>query len=474
MGGRIVFPKKFPLRQALWFGGSDAAASMHVFWLENSQGQVFAVRAWGIGRENPEELVPYLAGVEEVSSSEQLVGALKKAWLFPPHLHALPLPDFPVRPAAEYPVCEAELASAAQDFFCNLNQNIITAIGPNAVVRTYNKTAALSPTVLRNRTQAAEKFPWIRRDLGFANVKHALPTLSPEVIDSIDAGEPYERLMAAHYGVGRHALRVVAKLSQKLSEDWDALPALLVIVAAMKPDHRSRVGKSWKKMLSILSWVQRWALDADTVFLKIFATELFRDGLEGAQLIFKQSLPGHDFDDPTLNLEDYLRSHEPGNFQWDATNKFGQVFREKCRLCGSVIAVFAESVAWHKAQIELSDQLYMGLKWLPLLDDQRKDFGNFQANELTDAAALILEGVSQRICIGSYANRCVAGNCFIFSLEHSKGQRRTTAHFARGSNGLCLVEHSAYNNASPCAEAKADAAELLIYLSERLQNKRNE
>lgn len=474
-GGCVVFPSNFQLRQAFWFIPirSDVADSAHLFWLENLAGQVYAVHVRGIGQENPEALISYFSGIEANTSDDQLMADLLRAWLFPPKLYVKILRDIPVNPAAvvcdEHPGCDEELVTSAQVFYENLNPKIIKVLGPDVTASAYNTVQAWSQHAFRNRLQACEKYPWIRADLEFSTVKTALPPLTTAVLNSIDFGKPFERLLAELYGVDRHTLRCVAKLSRNLS-DWDALPVLLIVVDAMKPDFRLRIGKSWSDVLIILRWCQRWALEKDMVFLKQFAKEIFRDGIAGAQRIFSRELPGHNPKDPSFDLEDYLRSDQPGEMQRGTfSTNFGHAFQSRVRACGSVVAVFAESVAWHRAQSDPSAQPIVNLSWAPLFDGHQLNFGHFQARELTSAAELSLEGVSQSNCVASYAYQCAVGNDYIFSLVHTKGhQLRTTAHYENGPNGLQLVEHKAYGNDTPCASAKANAADLLNFLRNRL------
>lgn len=479
IGSRIDFPKNLSLRQVFWFVPihANTADYVHTFWLENAAGQVYVVRTRGIGQANPESVASYFSEIDESTSDSQLRDQLLNAWIFPPQLDVKILRDVLVNPAAvvsdEHPECEADLISAAQDFFNKLNQTTIKTLDRDVSVTGYNTVIAWPQQVFRNRLQACEKYPWIKGCLGFSTDKSALPQLEKEALSSIDSGQPFEMLLAEQYGVDRHTLRCVAKISSSLSIE-EVLPILLPVVFAMRPDFRLRIVKTWRDLLPILRWFQRWNLESDMDFLRHFAKDIFSDGVAGARRVFRRELLGHNPEDPSFDLEDYLQSLQLEQIQQNSTNsaEFGQIFQARVRACGSVFAVFAESVAWHQSQSALAAQAELNLRWPPLLSDEKINFLQFSVRELTNGSDLFEDGVAQKNCVASYTNKCAEGKNFIFSLMHNKGRHaRTTAHYLLTLNGLRLMEHRAYDNATPCAEAQADVEDLSIFLQSTWQNK---
>lgn len=469
-----AFPEGYGVRQAFWLAipRSPSHSTEHFVWLECKGGGVMAIRIRGMEVEDPTPIIPSLAGVRVGAAAEEVAGALSYAWLFPPpEISVEILSNAALSPHVELSGNILDIDAASSEFLRRLHPKIIEAIGVGASVAHYNRVQAWTATVRRNRIQAKGRFPWLVSDLGLSLTYHPLPPLSPDALHAIDMGErKLEAILAKHYQVQPHTIKCLAELMRRREVDEDLLVPILICMDEMKPDLRSETWKRWSEALPLFRWIRRWGLHSDRGFLReTLANRLFRDGISGAQRIFRRELPGHNPTDPSRDLEDYARSL----MRWDEPEHFyGEILKDRVEAnLGDLFAFFRDSVDWHLAQTSpnMTAAELSVLRWSPLTNDQLIDFGHFSAQELTSATALSVEGIRQKNCVLSYVHRCSCGEAFIFSLVHQEGkQKRTTAHFAVIDDAFVLIEHRGIYNSAPCVEARADVAVLRDALRDRL------
>lgn len=305
-------------------------------------------------------------------------------------------------------------------------------------VRNYNRLAALPPERRLRRLQALQRFSALvapilltahRHPNCFDGERHAWRQADPEVEAAIDQGRDLVGALARHYGISRGLVRAAVN-----ADYWDM------------PDEMRR---------SVLAMLD--ALPANKRPPNAMALMREREGLVNYLL-----LPGDDEADASL-LPCQRQAHARAFlFGWEATwqklrRRYWPLPQHLADARDFLAAVEREAVAltWRRdgvswrnltlawiAQHGLTGLLRDSARWHTWQAQQKKAsdiaftlpaiVGTWQAagctaRELLSAQDLIDEGASMHHCVGSYWERCLAGER-IFALTDAQ-ERRATAQY---------------------------------------------
>lgn len=136
-------------------------------------------------------------------------------------------------------------------------------------------------------------------------------------------------------------------------------------------------------------------------------------------------------------------------------SKINDNFSLKNRTLNSIKCLSNE---WHLDVIKSSTP-NKNSSWNPLFADEdwteKRDNVSWLCFELTKAKELISEGRKQKHCVGSYIDKCLCGNCHIFSMVSDKGSSITLEVGVYGNGGKTLIQARKKLNANPNKEEQA-------------------
>lgn len=338
----------------------------------------------------------------------------------------------------------------------------------------------VSGMLAERRRQALDLYPILARTtLGSSKDK------SPEIVEAIDAGRPFEAQLAKSMSVPPSVLRRLRGVNwQKAGRDfyYDGASTILPMAAGVAPEHmptnrtgfralkasieaahgyREAFSDSPKSVVDIVAGMSgrferanAWRDNADPrgakdaaeyVVNRVVRPMIHQEALAAGQdkttahrLASEVSVSGRNVLDDVFG-----HSSEPS---YPGFWPLGQ--DPGIRRAGEV------SHAWHRAlprlEVDLVDPAHRSTQvWEPWFE--QKDLGQgWTAREVRDAPTMGMLGVLENTCVGGYAPRAEEGHCIIVELLHN-GERMSVAEVATSDNpkDWKIRQNQAHSNTDP-------------------------
>jgi hypothetical protein len=396
--------------------------------------------------------------------------------------HAL-TPHHEASPSIEHLDEIAKFISMSQDFKGRLFEDIVALFDHYApllnarthTIENYNTVRFWMDAQRLNRFQAIRSYPWLFHELdlrtGGPDYYHAPPqdpmNMREVIVDAIDRGQPLIPLLVKRYKVGKHTLRYAKFLLSDRYRIPETIPTVLWFLDGINPDLRPTTEADMVILNNAIDWISGWRHEEDREFVNVVASTLFQAGVAGFRSLIKRWCPSHNPDNPFHDVDDYLADYAQHTGKGLITQEIADsLITDWIREAG-LLSLFAQSEQWHLAWLTRQHE-DVNRTW-PAILPESVWIRNFIVTELNTTEMLLEEGKAMRHCVGSYAEQCVAGKAFIFSVQTRSGALRSTVHIGhKGTIGrLIIKEHRGFANSTPSTRLESAADSLLQVVQER-------
>lgn len=401
--------------------------------------------------------------------------------------HAL-IPYLEASPSIEQLDEVTQFISLSQHFKGRLLSDIVALFDHYAplldarthTIDNYNTARSWTDVQRRNRLQAIRSYPWLFHELDLRTggpYYHSPPqdflNMRGVITKAIDRGQPLIPSLVKRYRVGKHTLRYAITFLNDRCRIPETIPTVLWFLDSIKPDHRPTNETDMAILNNAIDWISGLRQDDDQVYVRTVATTLFKEGVAGFRSLMKRLCPSHNPDNPFHDVDDYLADYAQHTGNGLITQEIADSLVKQWIKEAGLLSLFAESERWHLAW--LTRQHEDDNRTWPAILPEPMWISNFQVQELNSTEMLLEEGKTMRHCVGSYAEQCVAGKAFIYSVQTRNGSLRSTVHIGghKGALGeLIIMEHRAFANSTPSPSLESVADSLLQIVQERFSASR--
>jgi hypothetical protein len=379
---------------------------------------------------------------------------------------------------------EGDLRGRIESFLRNLDPDILAVHDwEDLLPSRYNYLAGGTPTLRRNRLQAASLYPWLMRHVLWNG---HLGALAERVRRAIDAGAPLIEVFAQGLAVSPSTVRTLTRCPlHVLNTTWHGnIQRLARALNGITPEFRPRSEDDWLRMGAAVTTI--WQVSGHAIARP--QNQLWLAA--AARRRFDVRLP--DMEDTaalTVGLADMrnalrdilalrLGNRQSWPLEWLSRNPRaaavidGVIGRALMHVDFSrlleIVRRWQDAFRRHQSANGEDSALIRGLTWRAPLDGFRTEDRTIVP--LLTQAELIEEGNAMHHCVGSYSCDCRMGRVQIWSIRAPDGHRCSTlaTRFQRRAAGgwkASISQHSARANAQPDASSIAAARALIANLS---------